>query len=99
MSREGLFQDAVAFVKSGTPALKVSTATRLQFYAFFSQATKGFCVGPSPSRFQFVARQKYNAWKKLGEMSVSEAKHRYVVLLDTVCVSWQLNTKKIVSRL
>lgn len=55
-----------------------------QFYANFKQATEGDVSGPAPGAFNFTAKYKYNAWKKLEGTSKDAAKEKYVALLKGV---------------
>lgn len=50
----------------------------LKFYSYFKQATLGVCQGPRPPFWDAVGRAKYDAWKKLGNMTKQEAMTRYV---------------------
>jgi len=50
----------------------------LRFYAYFKQATQGTCSGTRPAFWDLVGRAKYDAWKRLGDMSRNEAMKKYV---------------------
>ena len=62
--------------------IKLSSDQKLQFYAYFKQATLGPCDKPQPGLFEMVERAKWRAWKALGRMSKDEAVTQYVALLD-----------------
>lgn len=64
---EAEFKQALAYVTHG-PKTKLSDAQQLAMYAAFKQATVGPNRDPAPSAFKFVARAKYDAWKKLGAL-------------------------------
>ena len=79
------FNDAVAFVRdSSDSAFKPSTDDKLQFYAFFKQATEGDVGGKKPGITDFVGRSKYNAWAKLKGQSKDQAKRGYIDLVAKI---------------
>jgi len=55
---------------------------KLQIYGLFKQATKGRCNVKKPGMTDFVGRAKWTAWNELGDISMDEAKKRYVELVD-----------------
>jgi diazepam-binding inhibitor (GABA receptor modulating acyl-CoA-binding protein) len=55
-----------------------------QFYAHFKQANEGDVKGERPGAFNFTAKYKYDAWKKLEGMSKEDAQKKYVELLEAV---------------
>ncbi|KAJ2992541.1 hypothetical protein HDV02_002993 [Globomyces sp. JEL0801] len=59
----------------------VSIQHKLLSYAFFKQAKKGPCKGDKPEWWDATSRYKYEAWKKLGDMSEREAKLGYIKLV------------------
>lgn len=61
----------------------------LQFYAFYKQATVGPCNVARPGWFQMQAKQKWDAWNSLGDMSSEIAMHEYVTMLDKVDPEWR----------
>ncbi|BEI85057.1 hypothetical protein CcaverHIS002_0504580 [Cutaneotrichosporon cavernicola] len=80
------FDKAVAIVKA-LPAdgpTKPTQDQQLEFYGLFKQANEGDCTGPAPGAFNFTAKYKYNAWKKLEGMSKDDAKAKYVALLKSM---------------
>lgn len=55
-----------------------------QFYAHFKQANEGDVKGDRPGAFNFTAKYKYDAWKKLEGLSKEDAQKKYVELLEAV---------------
>lgn len=78
------FEAAVHAVQNSTSNSQTSNNTRLQFYALYKQATTGPCTGPRPAAYQIVERTKYDAWKKLGNMTSKEAAEAYVQVAEPV---------------
>jgi len=58
--------------------------TLLALYSLYKQATEGDMPvdTPAPGMFDFVARAKYDAWKKLTSLSSSDAMSQYVALVE-----------------
>jgi acyl-CoA-binding protein len=63
----------------------IPTSQMLRFYVYFMQATKGPCTQPKPHFWQLIEKVKWNAWKKLGNMSKEEAMTKLVELVKQVC--------------
>jgi diazepam-binding inhibitor (GABA receptor modulating acyl-CoA-binding protein) len=83
------FKQAVAYVQN-LPGGKISQKTQLQFYALFKQSTEGSVRGKQPGRLKIVARAKYGAWKKLGNMSKDAAMDKYCgALTELVGSKWK----------
>ena len=55
--------------------------TLLQMYALYKQGSSGDVSGDKPGFFDFVASAKYEAWEKLGGLSMEDAKKQYVDLV------------------
>ncbi|EGT36192.1 CBN-MAA-1 protein [Caenorhabditis brenneri] len=75
-----VFETAV-FIVQNLPKdgpVKTSTDEKLNFYALFKQATHGNCDIPKPSFYDIQGVYKWNAWKKLENMTSEEAKNAYV---------------------
>jgi len=68
---------------------RLSSENLLYFYARFKQAKFGPCNIPKPGLFDFQGKQKWSAWKGLGEMSKDEAMKEYVEKLEEVDPGWQ----------
>ncbi|RSH83450.1 uncharacterized protein EHS24_007135 [Apiotrichum porosum] len=90
------FQKAVEIVRSLPPdgEVKPTQDQQLEFYAHFKQANEGDVSGPAPGAFNFTAKYKYNAWKKLEGTSKDEAKAKYVALLKGMLESASDETSK-----
>jgi len=56
--------------------------TKLKIYGLFKQATVGPCNTAKPGAFDFVAKAKWTAWKKLEGVSKEQAEKDYVSLVD-----------------
>ena len=83
-----IFDEAAAYL-SDAHHIKLSSDQKLQFYAYFKQATIGPCDKPQPGLFEMVERAKWKAWKALGRMSKDEAVTQYVRLLDKIAPQWK----------
>lgn len=86
------FKDALKYVtslpKSGG-GKDLSNNTKLAFYSLFKQISEGPCKGKAPSRLNMVAYAKYDAWKKLGNMSKEDAMKKYVEALSKEDADWR----------
>lgn len=60
----------------------------LYFYARFKQAKEGPCHREKPGFFDFQGKQKWSAWKELGDMSKEEAMQQYVDKLTALDPQW-----------
>merc|ERR1719356_1368039 len=70
--------------KGGQGIKKPSNTVLLKFYALFKQATEGKNKTPKPGMFKMVARMKWMAWDKLGDMSKEEAMTKYLAEIVNV---------------
>ena len=61
-----------------------SDELKLTFYAYYKQATEGANETKKPHFYDIVNRYKWEAWKKLGNMSKREAMTVYVEELKKV---------------
>ncbi|XP_052219645.1 acyl-CoA-binding domain-containing protein 6-like isoform X2 [Dreissena polymorpha] len=52
-------------------------------------ANEGPCDTPKPGFFDFQGKQKWEAWKGLGNMSRAQARQGYVQLLSKACPDWE----------
>jgi len=68
---------------------KLDSADLLYFYARFKQAKEGRNERPKPGFFEFQAKQKWQAWKDLGQMSTSEARQQYINRLTELEPEWR----------
>ncbi|HLS04932.1 MAG TPA: acyl-CoA-binding protein [Wenzhouxiangella sp.] len=58
--------------------------TLLLLYAYFKQGREGDVSGERPGFFDFVGTAKYEAWEKLAGMEKSEARQKYVDLVESL---------------
>ncbi|KAM9619563.1 acyl-CoA-binding domain-containing protein 6 isoform 2-T2 [Morphnus guianensis] len=72
------------------PAL-LPTASKeqlLYLYARYKQVKFGTCNTPKPSFFDFEGKQKWEAWKALGDTSPHQAMQEYVATVKKLDPSW-----------
>ncbi|KAK2727215.1 acyl-CoA-binding domain-containing protein 5-like [Artemia franciscana] len=83
---EAKFEAAVKLIQSMPKDGPFSPSTHLQlrFYSLYKQATDGPCNIKVPSFFNIVAKAKYDAWKKLEDMSKEEAMKEYIEELKRI---------------
>ncbi|XP_017781616.1 PREDICTED: acyl-CoA-binding domain-containing protein 5 [Nicrophorus vespilloides] len=95
MTTEQKFHAAVNVIRSlpKNGSYQPSNDLMLRFYGYFKQATQGKCTGTRPSIWQVVSRAKYDAWKKLGDMSKADAMARYVEELHTIVETMSYSDK------
>ncbi|GAB6029562.1 hypothetical protein CHUAL_005307 [Chamberlinius hualienensis] len=55
-----------------------SNDMKLRFYSLYKQATEGPCQASKPAFWDVVGRVKWDAWKKLGDMTKDEAMQAYI---------------------
>ncbi|KAI4467463.1 acyl-coa-binding protein acbp [Holotrichia oblita] len=95
MTTEEKFNAAVNVIR-GLPkngSYQPSNELMLRFYSYFKQATEGPCKGPRPAFWEVVSRAKYDAWKRLGDMTKAEAMARYVEELHTIVETMSYSDK------
>lgn len=63
---------------------KPSNDDLLKLYSLFKQATAGDVSGDEPGMFDFVAKAKYEAWKKLQGMTSDDAMQQYVSTVEAL---------------
>lgn len=63
----------------------------LKFYAYHKQATEGPCNTEKPYFWDIASKQKWNAWKSLGNMSQEEAMEKYVEELVKIIETMSYN--------
>ena len=66
--KQDVFENATEYVK--TIIGKLTAEDLLFFYGRYKQATIGPCNVDKPSFFDFQGKEKWNAWKNLGDMSM-----------------------------
>ncbi|MBA0618309.1 hypothetical protein Godav_027675, partial [Gossypium davidsonii] len=79
------FGAAVCFLESRNNAdqiLKLGDNLKMQLYGLQKVATEGPCHETHPMAFKLSARAKWNAWKRLGNMSPEAAMEQYITLLS-----------------
>ncbi|XP_069793594.1 acyl-CoA-binding domain-containing protein 6-like isoform X9 [Narcine bancroftii] len=67
------------------------TASReqmLYLYSRFKQAKFGKCNIPKPGFFDFEGRQKWEAWKEMGDMTAQQAMQEYVAAVKELDPEW-----------
>lgn len=80
------FEAAAAYLRG--IAGKLSSEDLLYFYARFKQAEHGQNNVPKPGFFDFQGKQKWQAWKDLGDMDPNVAKEQYVSRLSAIDPDW-----------
>ncbi|XP_021274139.1 acyl-CoA-binding domain-containing protein 3-like [Herrania umbratica] len=68
--------------------LKIANDVKMQFYGLYKIATEGPCHEPQPMALKLSARAKWNAWKRLGNMSPEAAMEQYITLLSRSIPGW-----------
>ncbi|PPD98484.1 hypothetical protein GOBAR_DD04474 [Gossypium barbadense] len=82
---------AVSFLVQKSNAdqdLKLGNDLKMQLYGLHKIATQGPCHEPQPMPFKLSARAKWNAWKKLGNMSLEAAMELYITLVSRSIPGW-----------
>lgn len=85
-----VFESAVTIVRNlpKEGPIKPSDDLKLRLYACFKQATHGPNDTPKPRFYQIVEAYKWDAWRKLGDMSREEAMLSYIrelkQIMDTI---------------
>ena len=74
-----------AAVKNSTSlSERPDNATLLKIYALYKQATEGDNEAKKPSFSDMVGRAKWDAWEKLKDMSLDDAKQQYIDLIESL---------------
>lgn len=96
MSIEEQFTAAVNVIQNlpKNGSFQPSDQLKLKFYALFKQAKEGPNTTPKPSFYEIVARYKWEAWTKLGEISKEEAMKGYVSELKQVSRYFPMSLRK-----
>lgn len=81
------FEAATEYVRSNTSSFV--SEMLLKLYARYKQAKEGQCNTPKPGFFDFQGKQKWEAWKKLGDMDQDCAKKEYVDLVSQHDDNWR----------
>lgn len=88
---EETFERAAAHLEKLVPQLDSNQL--LGFYGLYKQATCGVCDTSRPSWYQIQAKQKWEAWKNLGDMSKQEAMESYIRAVGKLDATWDENSK------
>jgi len=72
------FEEAVRYVQGAEGSFKPSQELQLQMYSLFKQATEGDVNSKRPGMTAFVARAKWDAWKKLQGKTPDQAMQAYI---------------------
>lgn len=76
------FEEAVK--NSTSLSERPDNATLLKIYALYKQATEGDNEAKKPSFTDMVGRAKWDAWEKLKDTSLDEAKQQYIELINAL---------------
>ena len=76
------FEAAVANSKNLSE--RPDNATLLKIYALYKQATEGDNEAKKPSFTDMVGRAKWDAWEKLKDTSLDDAKQQYIDLIESL---------------
>ena len=76
------FEEAVK--NSTSLSERPDNATLLKIYALYKQATEGDNEAKKPSFTDMVGRAKWDAWEKLKDTSMDEAKQQYIALINSL---------------
>eukprot|EP00090_Calanus_glacialis_P006849 TRINITY_DN15356_c0_g1_i1.p1 TRINITY_DN15356_c0_g1~~TRINITY_DN15356_c0_g1_i1.p1 ORF type:complete len:533 (-),score=131.88 TRINITY_DN15356_c0_g1_i1:427-2025(-) len=86
MDLERKFTAAVGVIQ-GLPkngSFQPSNEMKLQFYAYYKQATQGPCKSERPGFWDIVARAKHDAWSSLGTLDRNTAMEKYIENLKQI---------------
>ena len=76
------FEEAVK--NSTALSERPDNATLLKIYALYKQATEGDNEAKKPSFTDMVGRAKWDAWEKLKDTSLDDAKQQYIDLINSL---------------
>ena len=76
------FEEAVK--NSTALSERPDNATLLKIYALYKQATEGDNEAKKPSFTDMVGRAKWDAWEKLKDTSMDDAKQQYIDLINSL---------------
>ncbi|XVF15456.1 hypothetical protein REPUB_Repub09cG0155100 [Reevesia pubescens] len=85
------FGAAVCFLEcrsNANQSLKLGNDIKIQLYGLHKIATEGPCYEPQPMALKLSARAKWNAWKRLGNMSPEAAMEQYITILSRSIPGW-----------
>ncbi|XP_006876498.1 PREDICTED: acyl-CoA-binding domain-containing protein 6 [Chrysochloris asiatica] len=85
-----LFEKAAAHLQG---LIQVASREQLLYlYARYKQVKVGNCNTPKPSFFDFEGKQKWEAWKALGDSSPSQAMQEYIAVVKKLDPGWNPQT-------
>ncbi|XP_069120009.1 acyl-CoA-binding domain-containing protein 6-like isoform X1 [Argopecten irradians] len=87
-----LFEGACNYIRQSSGMF--DSEKLLYFYSRYKQATEGRCNTNKPGIFDFQGKHKWEAWKKLGDMSKKAAMFQYITFLGNVDPEWQKKIDK-----
>lgn len=61
---------------------KLGNNQLLELYGLYKQGTEGVCNTPKPGWLDGRGRRKWEAWRALGDMPSTEAKEKYIALVQ-----------------
>lgn len=76
------FEEAVK--NSTSISERPDNATLLKIYALYKQATEGDNEAKKPSFTDMVGRAKWDAWEKLKDTTLDDAKQQYIDLINSL---------------
>lgn len=77
-----MFEEAVK--NSTSISERPDNATLLKIYALYKQATEGDNEAKKPSFTDMVGRAKWDAWEKLKDTTLDDAKQQYIDLINSL---------------
>ncbi|XP_004853392.1 acyl-CoA-binding domain-containing protein 6 isoform X4 [Heterocephalus glaber] len=87
-----LFEKAAAHLQG---LIQVASREQLLYlYARYKQVTVGNCNTPKPSFFDFEGKQKWEAWKALGDSSPTQAMQEYIAVVKKLDPGWNPQTSE-----
>ncbi|XP_008064432.1 acyl-CoA-binding domain-containing protein 6 isoform X2 [Carlito syrichta] len=87
-----LFEKAAAHLQG---LIQVASREQLLYlYARYKQVKVGHCNTPKPSFFDFEGKQKWEAWKALGDSSPRQAMEEYIAVVKKLDPSWNPQTQE-----
>ncbi|CRG97685.1 acyl-CoA binding protein, putative [Plasmodium gallinaceum] len=82
------FEKCVKFINSLPKDENISVEIKLELYKYFKQSTIGNCNISAPSFFKFEEKKKYEAWKSVENLSMEDAKMKYVEIVTSLYPNW-----------
>ncbi|XP_013013527.1 acyl-CoA-binding domain-containing protein 6 isoform X3 [Cavia porcellus] len=87
-----LFEKAAAHLQG---LIQVASREQLLYlYARYKQVRVGNCNTPKPSFFDFEGKQKWEAWKALGDSSPTQAMQEYIAVVKKLDPGWNPQTSE-----